>query len=300
MTLPPASRAASSRAGPAQTRLSLLARGDDRARAGGRQGRREPRGPDDRRHDPVGAHGGGFLDRPGSAGAGDAAAGQALTQLSQRDSCSMTATRGRQRRACSASFSTLRPAVRAGSTSARTWSYRRTGRGSKRRSSRSSPERRRCGRRSSRPAPSDRSARAPAMTTEANIRPSTRSSRPPCPGIRSPGSLTPNRRFKAVSHRSPAMVASPPARPMRPPRTRPPSHRKTSTRTARDHRPDQPAEEAGRVLLGENRGQSLGPFNALPTERRRCPPTVTANSMVAQLGRAPHRAATLAMAQGAM
>ena len=55
-------------------------------------------------------------------------------------------------------------------------------------------------------------SRPTATTTTANIRPSTRSSRPPWPGMVFPASLTPNRRFSADSHRSPAMVAKAAAR----------------------------------------------------------------------------------------
>src|SRR5206468_2957771 len=51
--------------------------------------------------------------------------------------------------------------------------------------------------------------RAAAITTTANISPSTRSNSPPWPGIRSPESFTPKRRFSADSQRSPAMVARP-------------------------------------------------------------------------------------------
>src|SRR5688572_10471134 len=84
--------------------------------------------------------------------------------------------------------------------------------------------------------------------------------------MRSPESLTPNRRFSADSQRSPAMVATPTERPISAAAIR--LSRKAGSAairvpTAMEAR--SPPTKPDQVLFGENRGQSLGPLNVLPT-----------------------------------
>src|SRR5271169_2683397 len=85
--------------------------------------------------------------------------------------------------------------------------------------------------------------------------------------MRSPESLTPNLRFSIDSHRSPIIVASPAARPMIAAPTRDRRISSAATPAAAAAAPIRPPKKPDHVLLGEYRGQSLGPFKALPTAK---------------------------------
>src|ERR1019366_9073301 len=115
------------------------------------------------------------------------------------------------------------------------------------------------------------------MAMTATIRPSTRSSSPPWPGIRSPESLTPKRRFRMDSNMSPPMVARPPNRLSL-------AVESSAVSIAAPIAPKRPPANPAQVLFGEYRGQSLGPFRALPAKNAQMSADqTTANNKIVQL-----------------
>ncbi len=153
------------------------------------------------------------------------------------------------------------------------------GRGSRPRPSRSIPGPRWPAPRSVRPTRTGGSAARRRTAMVANIKPSTRSSRPPWPGMRSPESFTPNLRFNIDSHRSPAIVARPPASPIR---AAPASDRcieaaSVGRRSRHAHRrchgARQAAEESRPGLVGRETRPKFGPFQGVADdEGDRCRP----------------------------
>src|SRR5919108_2381943 len=98
-----------------------------------------------------------------------------------------------------------------------------------------------------------------AAAVAANTTPSTRSKKPPCPGISELASLTPNLRFSADSAKSPACAMTP-SRSAVHPRV----HGTASLTNAANTAPAialaaTPVRSPDQVLLGERRGHSFGP-----------------------------------------
>src|ERR1700694_4437285 len=87
------------------------------------------------------------------------------------------------------------------------------------------------------------------------------------------------------SHRSPAMVEAPPAKPMNAAASK---LRRAVDSSAVDIAapiaPNSPPANPDQVLLGVSRGQSLGPFRALPTKNAQTSADqTTANNRIVQL-----------------
>jgi len=102
------------------------------------------------------------------------------------------------------------------------------------------------------------------MTTT-NIRPSTRSRRPPCPGMRSLASFTPKRRLSMDSQRSPAIPARPPHKPARAAAQGFSLNTgRAAKATAASTAPASPPQEARPCLVGREPRPELGAAREVP------------------------------------
>ena len=126
--------------------------------------------------------------------------------------------------------------------------------------------RRRLARRSRQRPRAQPSQTRPANTGAANISPSTRSSRPPWPGIRWPLSLTPARRLSAGFEQVAGLADHRQARRRRPPRTRSRHRSASAARPPSRLAPTMPPSRPAQVLPGLMRGASFGPPTVRPTK----------------------------------
>ena len=100
--------------------------------------------------------------------------------------------------------------------------------------------------------------RSAQASTAAATKPSSRSIRPPWPGIKAPASFAPNRRFIADSNRSPAWAAIDSAIAITTAGRTPPTPLSFTTSTEASTAPARPPIAPDQVLFGLRRGASFG------------------------------------------